>query len=199
LVFIVRSKKVDKLTLGCCRRNSKLEKCLYFQNKQWITNFTKWKNRKGKMGVLGQQLFTYWQKRGSYLFKHGFLDENVLALRVDSKDEYAFLVNENKYEGELNSINKIADFLTKIYLEPIIEKLIDVPITDKIQTRNPYNTTWINTNKGKLEIKSKLSAGYTFGDLVFLNGEPAPDGKYVNGWPSSLYYLVVEDGKLKNI
>ena len=122
-----------------------------------------------------------------------------MALRVDSKDEYAFLVNENKYEGELNSINKIADFLTKIYLEPIIEKLIDVPITDKIQTRNPYNTTWINTNKGKLEIKSKLSAGYTFGDLVFLNGEPAPDGKYVNGWPSSLYYLVVEDGKLKNI
>ena len=30
-----------------------------------------------------------------------FLDENILALKVDSKEEYAFLVNENKYVGEL--------------------------------------------------------------------------------------------------
>ncbi len=36
----------------------------------------------------------------NYVFKHGFFDENILALKIDSKEQYAFLVNENKYDGE---------------------------------------------------------------------------------------------------
>lgn len=62
-----------------------------------------------------------------------------------------------------------------------------------------YNITWLNTNKGDIEIRSKLNSGYTYGDLVFLNGEPAPDGKYVYGWSAWLNKIVVRDGKLKDI
>ena len=35
----------------------------------------------------------------SYLFKHAFLDENIFALKLDSKTEFVFLINESKYES----------------------------------------------------------------------------------------------------
>ncbi|MNT92313.1 hypothetical protein D3C72_2335740 [compost metagenome] len=46
----------------------------------------------------------------SLLLRHGFFDENILALKLDSKEEYAFFVNESKYKGELNSIEAIDQF-----------------------------------------------------------------------------------------
>ncbi len=55
-------------------------------------------------------------KSGGYLLKHGFFDENVIALKLDSTDTYAFLVNETKYEKELNTIEDIIEFLKKTYL-----------------------------------------------------------------------------------
>jgi hypothetical protein len=58
------------------------------------------------------------------------------------------------------------------------------------------NTTILETNKGKLEIRTKLSAGYTIGDSVYLDGLPAPDGKYSNSWPNWLSYVEVKDGVL---
>ncbi len=161
------------------------------------------KVEKAKWEYLGNNSLLIDKKEDSYLFKHGFLDENILALKVDSKDEYAFLVNENKYDGELNSINKIADFLTKKYLGPAISKsvkeTIGISVIDQRQIDTSYRITWLNTNKGNLEIRTKLNAGYTYGDLVILNGEPAPDGKYVHGWPAWISYIVVKDGKLEDI
>lgn len=161
------------------------------------------KVEKAKLEYLGNNSLLIDRKEDSYLFKHGFLDENILALKVDSKDEYAFLINETKFDGELNSINKIAEFLTKKYLEPSINKSvkerIGIKATNHRKVNYPYTTTWLKTNKGKLEIRTKLDVGYTYGDLVFLNGEPAPDGKYINGWPSWMSYVIVKDGKLKDI
>ena len=48
---------------------------------------------------------------GTHLFKHGFFDENLLALKLDSKNEYAIFINENKYNGDLNSVEKVLDFI----------------------------------------------------------------------------------------
>jgi len=62
---------------------------------------------------LGNNSLLIDRKDDSYLYKHGFLDENILALKVDSKEEYAFLINENKFGGELNSIESVIDFLQK--------------------------------------------------------------------------------------
>lgn len=158
---------------------------------------------KAKWEYLGNNSLLIDKKEDSYLFKHGFLDDNILALKIDSKDEYAFLVNENKYGGELNSIDKIGDFLTKQYLEPIkrdnIKGKLGVPTQRSFELEPPYRSTWIDTNEGRLEIITTLSSGYTYGDLAFLNGEPAPDGKYVSGWPSWISYVVVKDGKLFDI
>lgn len=51
----------------------------------------------------------------SFMFKHGFLDEDVLALKLDGRDEYALFVNENRSSIELNSIKAIELFLEEKY------------------------------------------------------------------------------------
>ncbi len=94
------------------------------------------KVEKAKWEYLGNNSLLIDKKDESYLFKHGFFDENILALKVDSKDEYAFLINENKYDGELNSLGKVLDFLTRKYIEPQLRKnIIDTTGIDLKETR----------------------------------------------------------------
>ena len=54
---------------------------------------------------------------GGYLLKHGFFDENVIALKLDSTQSYAFFVNETKYHNELNNITDILKFLENKYIK----------------------------------------------------------------------------------
>jgi hypothetical protein len=65
-------------------------------------------------------------KSGGYLLKHGFVDENVIALKLDSSEEYAFFVNETKYHSELNNIGDVLKFLETKY-----EKSYDLGTTKK--------------------------------------------------------------------
>ncbi len=73
---------------------------------------------KGKWEYLGNNSLLIDKNEKSYLFKHGFFDENVLALKIDGKEEYAFLINENRYDNELNSFTRVIEFINKKYLEP---------------------------------------------------------------------------------
>ena len=88
---------------------------------------------KAKWEYLGQNSILIDLKEQSYLFRHGFFDENILALKVDSKDEYAVLINESKYQGELNSIAAVINFLNQNYI-------INPAITNK-QLGQQSNTT----------------------------------------------------------
>lgn len=76
------------------------------------------KVEKAKWEYLGNNLLLIDRKDESYLFKHGFFDENILALKIDGKDEYAFLVNETRFDRELNSLENIFIFLNEKYLDP---------------------------------------------------------------------------------
>jgi hypothetical protein len=71
---------------------------------------------KGSWEYLGNQTLLMDTKQESYLLKHGFFDENVIALKLDSTDSYAFFVNETKYHKELNNISDIIKFLSNKYL-----------------------------------------------------------------------------------
>ena len=82
------------------------------------------KVEKGKWEYLGNSSLLIDRKDESYLFKHGFFDENVMALKIDGKEEYAILVNENRFEGELNSVEKVTNFLSSTYLNPNAKKLL---------------------------------------------------------------------------
>ncbi|MEI8045799.1 MAG: hypothetical protein WCI92_00365 [Bacteroidota bacterium] len=72
---------------------------------------------KGSWEYLGNQSLLIDTKQESYLLKHGFFDENVIALKLDSTDSYAFFVNETKYDKELNNIGDVLKFLENKYLK----------------------------------------------------------------------------------
>lgn len=80
--------------------------------------------RRGKWEYLGHNSILIDQGDESRLYRHGFFDENILALKVDSMNEYALLVNESKYDGELNSVDRVLDFLSAKYLNSTIIKQI---------------------------------------------------------------------------
>lgn len=61
----------------------------------------------------------------------------------------------------------------------------------------PFNILTRKTTDGKtLEIHTTLDSGYTLDDRVFIDGNPAPSGKYKLGW---MEYLSIEDGKIKSL
>ncbi|MCX7637783.1 MAG: hypothetical protein N2044_08070 [Cyclobacteriaceae bacterium] len=72
---------------------------------------------KGSWEYLGNQSLLLETKQESYLLKHGFFDENVIALKLDSTESYAFFVNETKYHSELNNITDILKFLENKYIK----------------------------------------------------------------------------------
>ena len=116
------SKELDDLTLLCNQHwvsidNISTNKTTYiFRNTKDLIIANNGKVEKAKWEYLGNNSLLIDRENESYLFKHGFFDENILALKVDGNLEYAIFVNENKYDGELNSIEKIIDFLKNKYL-----------------------------------------------------------------------------------
>ena len=72
--------------------------------------------QKGTWEYLGNQSLLLDTNNQSYLLKQGFFDENVMALKLDSSDQFAFFVNETKFDRELNNINDVLEFLTNKYL-----------------------------------------------------------------------------------
>ncbi|MCB0742345.1 MAG: hypothetical protein R2821_03830 [Flavobacteriaceae bacterium] len=97
------------------------------------------KVEKAKWEYLGNRSLLIDKVNESFLFKHGFLDENVMALKIDSSNEYAVFVNENKYEGELNSIERVIDFLKRTYLQPGIKKQIEAQTKSNFQKESEFS------------------------------------------------------------
>jgi hypothetical protein len=50
----------------------------------------------------------------SFLFQHGFLEDDILALKLDGRNEYAFFINERR--SDLNTLKKIDTHLNRKYL-----------------------------------------------------------------------------------
>ena len=146
------------------------------------------KVEKAKWEHLGNKSLLIDKTTDSYLFKQGFLDENVLALKVDSSEEYAVFVNENKYDGELNSFQKVIDFLTLKYFDTHLNN-------NKHEILN--NTTIVKCGDVEIEVKLRVNDyGNKLYDIekyqrVFLDGKVAPNGKYKIGF---MEYIFVEDG-----
>ena len=119
------SEKLDNLTLLTNQhwvvidelQNSKF--VYIFRNNFELLISQNGKVEKAKWEYLGNNSLLIERKDDSYLFRHGFFDSNILALKVDGRDEYVFLVNENNYGGDLNSIEKVSNFLETKYLRII--------------------------------------------------------------------------------
>lgn len=151
---------------------------------------TNGKVEKAKWEYLGNKSILIDKISDSYLFKHGFFDENILALKVDSSEEYVLFVNENKYEGELNSIIKIYDFLTQKYLNPNTENYIE-PKTREILNPSELETVYRETIDNDV-LKIVSLKNITIGAKVYINEKKAPDGTYI--YKSYTHKLIVENG-----
>ncbi|MCF2446318.1 hypothetical protein L0657_20335 [Dyadobacter sp. CY345] len=71
---------------------------------------------RAKWEYIGSNSLIVDQQSGSFLFKHGFLDDTILALKVDGTESYALFINETKYGKEINNIHDIEKFLELRYL-----------------------------------------------------------------------------------
>ena len=131
------SKKLDNLSLLTNQHWVSIDNILdnktvyIFRHNNELLISTNGKIEKAKWEYIGNKSLLIDKSSESYLFKHGFFDENILALKVDSSDEYAIFVNENKYDGELNSINKVVNFLEGQYLDTNIETTMRYKFEDK--------------------------------------------------------------------
>jgi len=105
------------------------------------------KVERAKWEHLGHNSLLIDRTEESFLFKHGFLDENILALKIDSKDEYAFFVNETKFDKELNSFLNVIEFLDKKYIEHTMlspERIVVPPESgDDVETTSLAGIVWI--------------------------------------------------------
>lgn len=195
------SEKLDNLTLltnqhWVCIDELSNKTVYIFRSNNDLLISTNGKVEKAKWEYLGNKSLLIDRKEETYLFKHGFFDENILALKVDSNEEYAVFVNENKYEGELNSIDKIYDFLRKKYLDTSV-KTINVNNTS--QTKNSSKPKFIRsfkTNKGDVTIEVNFEGAMpSINNKVFQNDISAKDGKYKIGF---MDYIIVKNGVIVN-
>lgn len=196
------SKRLDYLTLITSQHwivlneLNKSKTVYIFRNNNELLISNNGKIEKAKWEYLGKNSLLIDRKNESLLFKHGFLDENILALKLDGKNEYAFLVNENCFEKELNSIEKINQFLNEKYIKIKTVKQKEQIENDIEKDEFDFFHRKLKTNKGILIIKTQQMSDFTNGDEVFFNGKLAEDGKYIYGWPSWLMKVKVKNGKI---
>lgn len=175
----------------------KTEKNVYiFRSNNQLLISKNGKVEKGKWENIGNNSILIDLERESYLFKHGFFDQNILALKLDGKNEYAFLINENRYLGELNSLEKIIEFLCINYLDKPLPKEIEKSVNHK-PSKQKVKVIQLQMNK----IETPNGILFVEGGINLLDGreiyknpqkEPVKDGKYKIGF---MWYIHVKDGK----
>jgi hypothetical protein len=190
------SEKLDNLTLLTNQHWVYIDdilsnKIVYiFRTNNQLLISTNGKVEKAKWEYLGNKSILIDKISDSYLFKHGFFDENILALKVDSSEEYAVFVNENKYEGDLNSIIKVYDFLTQKYLNPNIENYIEAKTGEILNPSNLHTVHRETIDNEILKIVSQQNI--TIGAKVYINEKPAPDNTYI--YKSYSHKLIIKNG-----
>lgn len=177
------SQKLDNLTILLNQHwvlidELKKSKLVYiFRNNFELLISQDGKVEKGKWEYLGNNSLLIERGDGCYLLRHGFLDSNILALKVDGKEEYLFLVNENNYGGDLNSIEKVLYFLELKYLKIISQnEAVKVDIWEieyKTETnlildknlnvvRSEFNKYGYLDKDGNIIIKYQFDGAYDF-------------------------------------
>jgi len=149
------SKKLDDLTLLKNQNwvliddSSKIKNVFIFRDNNQVLISKNGKVKKKRWEYIGENNLLIELDGESYLFKHGFLDENIFALKMDSKTEYVFLINESKYEFELNNIQDINDFLIENYINNNSKSI------DFNENNNSYEIKKINSKRFFLGSKTE--------------------------------------------
>jgi hypothetical protein len=195
------------------RFSQKLNEITVLQNKHWIVLDEESKNKvvfifreknnqllisingiieKGTWDYLGNNSLLIDRESGSYLFKHGFIDDSVLALKVDGKEEYLVLVNEKWFDIKLRSLERVLSFLSEKYLSQQPENLISITKTgcNEIDSNEYSRENLIFALKRRVDECSKQG----FKDLTVIRGiimtlSLHPNPKLILGRYEQLYNI----------
>jgi len=123
--------------------NSKKKLYIFRKNKELLIS------KDGKVDTaswryLGKNTLLIEQEKVKKLYKHGFFDQNLIAIKTDVEGNYSFFVNEEKFDLGLNSENKIAKYLNKNYLNNTIKN--KVTRRKRKSIRNKKNSGFYNYN-----------------------------------------------------
>lgn len=140
------SNKLDDITLLSTQEwvsvdeTGKSKTVYFFKPNNELILSTDGKAEKAHWEFLGKDALLIEKQDGSQLFRHAFFDKDVLALKVDNKNEYAFFVSESKFTGDVNSIEKTVAYLQKVYLvegvKAINENFVAENVTAKEEDKN---------------------------------------------------------------
>jgi hypothetical protein len=153
------SKKIDDLTLLTNHHwvlfdeieNSKTV-YIFRPNNQLLISING-KVKKEKWEYLGKNSILIDIEDESYLFKNGFIDDDILALKQDSLNKFAIFVNESRNDLELNSLDKIKKYLNNKYSNKQKINLISNPYEcNTSSNKKEFNTNSLNvSNKNENE------------------------------------------------
>ena len=127
---------------------------------------------KANWEYLGNNSLIIDTKSGSYLYKHGFVDDKILALKIDGKEEYAILVNEEIFENNLKTIQIFEKFLKTNYSTELNPKKVEIANVLRIEpeykpiTKINYEMVKFDTNlfpklAGELKIIKEKFENYS--------------------------------------
>ena len=191
------SEKLDNLTLLTKQHwvlideveNSRV-KYIFRSNNELLICKKNGSVEKAKWEYIGNNSMLIDIKDNSYLFKQGFFDKNILALKVDGEESYAFLVNETLSSEELNSIEKINSFLNNKYIESIDIKSTSLKKGETKVLGTPSEIATYEIEGGTLTLKGETSLHKKI-IKAELNGDIAPDGRYKLDF---MTYVTVKNG-----
>lgn len=142
---------------------------------------------KSSWEYLGNNSIMIEDENETLLFKLGFFDKFILALKVDGEDLYALLVNENVISDYGHKLDSVQRYLNQNYIGNNVSNN-----SSDVNSRAHDNWIGIKTDMGIIEANLKFHDQLPqIGTKINMNGKPAPDGSYRLGY---LQYIHVRNG-----
>jgi len=154
------------------------------------------KVEKARWEYLGHNSLLIDRKDESFLFKHGFFDENILALKIDSKDEYAFLVNETRFGKELSSSLSVIEFLSRKYIEPTIRHSIQNQAGLSIENNNEVSSVYLKPDYNLAKIAENTSFFGTITEQYLVEFIDGKKGEIFHNQKNDETYFKIKRGFL---
>lgn len=144
--------------------------------------------RKGKWEHIDNKTILIHDEEAIQLYRHGFLDNSVLALNKDGDDKYLLFFNESVLDANFKDLSDIKFFLENRYgpssiAVKNITKLNSQKTNNKsFKTLTEVHFCIFDSDKGPIEIEQNTTYPNLYkGQMVKINNEIAPDGKYSLG------------------
>jgi len=91
----------------------------------------------------------------TFLLKHGFIDKDVMVLKLDGINTYAFFVAEGKFDNGLKVINQVLMYLEKNYTEGFGPKFPKAEFGyDVLHTVDRFDPFWLDYTEYRIKFRN---------------------------------------------